>query len=169
MIKEIINSLRKISTTTNSTLIVVSLYRHHHHHYSSFPSSYLYEKILLPRFDKCIEITNNKKEKVNNVLDIKTHNHKNHHNEGISKNRSRRFSLPERDLMQLILSTRWFFVTRKDKPLWLLNILSNWRHRKYKRWNNIFWFYWWFYWCSSSSSDIYTIPFCYISRITNTR
>ena len=106
MIKEIINSLRKISTTTNNTLIVVSLYRHHHHHYSSFPSSYLYEKILLPRFDKCIEITDNKKEKVNNVLDIKTHNHKNHHDEGISKNSSRRFSLPERDLMQLILSTR---------------------------------------------------------------
>jgi hypothetical protein len=106
MIKEIINSLRKISTTTNNTLIVVSLYRHHHHHYSSFPSSYLYEKILLPRFDKCIEITNNKKEKVNNVLDIKTRNHKNHHDEGISKNSSRRFSLPERDLMQLILSTR---------------------------------------------------------------
>ena len=108
MIKEIINSLRKITTTTNNTLIVVSLYRHHHHHYSSFPPSYLYEKILLPRFDKCIEITNNKKEKVNNVLDIKTRNHKNHHNEGISKNssRRRRFSLPERDLMQLILSTR---------------------------------------------------------------
>ena len=108
MIKEIINSLRKISSTTNNTLIVVSLYRHHHHHhYSSFPPSYLYEKILLPRFDKCIEITNNKEEKVNNVLDIKTRNHKNHHNEGISKNSSRRrFSLPERDLMQLILSTR---------------------------------------------------------------
>ena len=109
MIKEIINSLKKISTTTNNTLIVVSLYRHHHHHhYSSFPPSYLYEKILLPRFDKCIEITNNKEEKVNNVLDIKTRNHKNHHNEGISKNssRRRRFSLPERDLMQLILSTR---------------------------------------------------------------
>jgi hypothetical protein len=109
MIKEIINSLRKISSTTNNTLIVVSLHRHHHHHYSSFPSSYLYEKILLPRFDKCIEITNNKKEKVNNVLDIKTRNHKNHHNGGISKNsrrRRRRFSLPKRDLMQLILSTR---------------------------------------------------------------
>jgi hypothetical protein len=42
MIKEIIDSLRKISTTTNNTLIVVSLYRHHHHHYSSFSSSYLY-------------------------------------------------------------------------------------------------------------------------------
>ena len=106
MIKEIINSLRKISTTTNNTLIVVSLYRHHHHYYSSFSSSYLYEKILLPRFDKCIEITNNKKEKVNNVLDIKIRNHKNHHNDGISKNSSRRFSLSERDLMQLIPPTR---------------------------------------------------------------
>ncbi|MDQ3984056.1 MAG: hypothetical protein M3222_02750 [Thermoproteota archaeon] len=106
MIKEIINSLRKISTTTNNTLIVVSLYRHHHHYYSSFSSSYLYEKILLPRFDKCIEITNNKKEKVNNVLDIKIRNHKNHNNDGISKNSSRRFSLPERDLMQLIPPTR---------------------------------------------------------------
>jgi hypothetical protein len=106
MIKEIINSLRKISTTTNNTLIVVSLYRHHHHHYSSFSSYYLYEKILLPRFDKCIEITNNKKKKVNNVLDIKIRSHKNHHSDGISKNSSRRISLPERDLMQLILSTR---------------------------------------------------------------
>ncbi|MDQ3971001.1 MAG: hypothetical protein M3227_04870 [Thermoproteota archaeon] len=106
MIKEIINSLRKISTTTNNTLIVVSLYRHHHHYNSSFSSSYLYEKILLPRFDKCIEITNNKKEKVNNVLDIKIRNHKNHNNDGISKNSSRRFSLPERDLMQLIPPTR---------------------------------------------------------------
>ena len=109
MIKEIIDSLRKPSTTTNNTLIVVSLYRHHHHHhhYSSFSSSYLYEKILLPRFDKCIEITNNKKEKVNNVLDIKIRNHKNrHHNDGISKNSSRRFSLSERDLMQLTPPTR---------------------------------------------------------------
>ncbi|HEX5892516.1 MAG TPA: hypothetical protein VFY41_06615 [Nitrososphaeraceae archaeon] len=106
MIKEIINSLRKISSTTNNTLIVVSLYRYHHHHYSSFSSSYLYEKILLPRFDKCIEITNSKKEKVNNVLDISIRNHKNHHNEGISKNSCRRFSLSERDLIQLILPTR---------------------------------------------------------------
>src|SRR5919107_1555949 len=106
MIKEIINSIIKISTTTNNTLIVVSLYRHHHHYYSSFSSSYLYEKILLPRFDKCIEITDNKKEKVNNVLDIKIRNHKNHHNDGISKNSSRRFSLSERDLMQLIPPTR---------------------------------------------------------------
>ena len=105
MIKEIINSLRKISTT-NNTLIVVSLYRHHHHHHSSFSSSYLYEKILLPRFDKCIEITNSKKEKVNNLLDIRIRNHKNHHNDGISKNSCRRFSLSERDLMQLILPTR---------------------------------------------------------------
>lgn len=104
MIKEIINSLRKISSTTNNTLIVVSLYRHHH--YSSFSSSYLYEKILLPRFDKCIEITNSKKEKVNNVLDIRIRNHKNHHNDGISKNSCRRFSLSERDLIQLILPTR---------------------------------------------------------------
>jgi hypothetical protein len=110
MIKEIIDSLRKISTTTNNTLIVVSLYRHHHHyhhhHYSSFSSSYLYEKIFLPRFDKCIEITNNKKKKVNNVLDIKIRNHKNHHSDGISKNSSRKFSLSERDLMQLIPPTR---------------------------------------------------------------
>lgn len=114
MIKEIINSLRKISSTTNNTLIVVSLYRHHHHHhhhhYSSFSSSYLYEKILLPRFDKCIEITNSKKEKVNNVLDIRIRNHKNHHNDGISKNSCRRFSLSERDLIQLILPTRWFLL-----------------------------------------------------------
>ena len=102
MIKEIINSLRKISSTTNNTLIVVSLYRHHHHYYSSFSSSYLYEKILLPRFDKCIEITNNKKEKVNNVLDIKICNHKNDNNDRISKNSRRRFSLPERDLLQLL-------------------------------------------------------------------
>ncbi|HZB99726.1 MAG TPA: hypothetical protein VE226_06905 [Nitrososphaeraceae archaeon] len=106
MIKEIINSLRKISSTTNNTLIVVSLYRHHHHHYSSFSSSYLYEKILLPRFDKYIELTNNRKEKVNNLLDIRIRNHKNHHNNGISKNSSRRFSLSERDLMQLIPPTR---------------------------------------------------------------
>lgn len=110
MIKEIINLLRKISSTTNNTLIVVSLYRHHHHHYSSFSSSYLYEKILLPRFDKCIEITNSKKEKVNNVLDIRICNHKNHHNDGISKNSCRRFPLSERDLLQLILPTRWFLL-----------------------------------------------------------
>ena len=106
MIKEIINSLRKISSTTNNTLIVVSLCRHHHHHYSSFSSSDLYEKILLPRFDKCIEITNSKKEKVNNVLDIRIRNHKNNHNNGISKNSCRRFSLSERDIIQLILLTK---------------------------------------------------------------
>jgi hypothetical protein len=37
-----------------------------------------------------------KKEKVNNVLDIKICNHKNHNNDGISKNSRRRFSLPRK-------------------------------------------------------------------------
>ncbi|HEX7207871.1 MAG TPA: hypothetical protein VF233_06785 [Nitrososphaeraceae archaeon] len=91
---------------------MVSLYHHHHHYYSSFSSSYLYEKILLTRFDKCIEITNNKKEKVNNVLDIKIRNHKNHNNDGISKNSSRRFSLPERDLLQLLTSRSVYYMDR---------------------------------------------------------
>jgi hypothetical protein len=106
MIKEIINSIIKNIINNKQHLNCGIFVPSSHHYYSSFSSSYLYEKILLPRFDKCIEITNNKKEKVNNVLDIKIRNHKNHNNDGISKNSSRRFSLPERDLMQLIPPTR---------------------------------------------------------------
>ncbi len=109
MIKEIINSLRKISTTTNNTLIVVSLYRHHtttillflHHIHMKKSSFQDLTNVLKLQTIKKVTI-----KKVNNVLDIKIRNHKNHHNDGISKNSSRRFSLPERDLMQLIPPTR---------------------------------------------------------------
>jgi hypothetical protein len=68
LIKEIINSIRK---TLDNTLVVVS-FQHHYHH-----QSYAYDKILLPRFDKCIEITSNSDK--NSLLDVKVYNNNNNY------------------------------------------------------------------------------------------
>ncbi len=89
LIKEIINSIRKISTTNNA-LVVVSLYYSSRHNYSS---SFIYDKLILPRFDKCIEITNRKEEKFNNLLNVKLCN-----NNHPSSKDIKRFLLLERDL-----------------------------------------------------------------------
>jgi len=87
LIKEIINSVRK---TLANTLVVASFQPQHN-------KSYAYDKILLPRFDKRIEITKNKdsssgsSDKIN-LLDVKVYG--NNH----SKDFSRSLLLQERDL-----------------------------------------------------------------------
>ena|SRR5919109_241204 len=65
LIKEITNSIRK---TLDNTLIVVS-FQHQYNH-----KSYAYHKMLLPRFDKHIEITRNNSSCKINLLDVKIHN-----------------------------------------------------------------------------------------------
>jgi hypothetical protein len=86
LIKEIINSVRKI---LDNTLVAASFQPQHN-------KSYAYDKILLPRFDKRIEITKNKdssssSDKIN-LLDVKVYG--NNH----SKDFSRSLLLQERDL-----------------------------------------------------------------------
>ena len=87
LIKEIINSIRK---TLENTLVVVSLHRHH--------KSYAYDKILLPRFDKRIEITRNNNDSKVNLLDVKLYNN-------YSKDCNRFLLLQERDLQLIPAST----------------------------------------------------------------
>ena len=94
LIKEIINSIRK---TPDNILVMVSFQQQHndcHHH-----KSYAYHKILLSRFDKRIEITNNNS-KIN-LLDVKVSNNNNY----IKKNCNRSLLLEETDLQIVSAST----------------------------------------------------------------
>jgi hypothetical protein len=84
LIKEIVNSIKK---TLHNTLVVVSFQPQHHDHKSN-----AYHKILLPRFDKRIEITNNNSNKIN-LLDVKVYNNNS------SKGCSRSLLLQESDLL----------------------------------------------------------------------
>jgi hypothetical protein len=88
LIKEIINSIKK---TLDKTLVVVSFQQQHNNHKSYAE----YDKILLPRFDKRIEITrnNNSINDSSNIklLDVKIYNK--------SKNCSIPLLLEERDLL----------------------------------------------------------------------
>ena len=89
LIKEIINSIKK---TLDKTLVVVSFQQQHNNHKSYAE----YDKILLPRFDKRIEITRNNNSindssKINTLLDVKIYNK--------SKNCSIPLLLEERDLL----------------------------------------------------------------------
>lgn len=93
LIKEIIDSIRK---TLDNILVMVSFQQQHndrHHH-----KPYAYHKILLPRFDKCIEITNNNS-KIN-LLDVKIYN-----NNYSKKNCNRSLLLEETDLQIVSAST----------------------------------------------------------------
>jgi hypothetical protein len=87
LIKEIICSLKK----TENTLVVVSFQQQQHHQ----NKSYAYDKILLPRFDKRIEITNNSRNGYINILDVKIYNNNYNH----SKDCNRSLLLKERDLL----------------------------------------------------------------------
>ena len=88
LLKEIVNSIKK---TLESNLVVVSFQRPQQHN-----TSYAYHKILLPRFDKRIEIANNnsRSSKIN-LLDVKVYN-------SHSKDCIRSLLLEERDLLQII-------------------------------------------------------------------
>jgi hypothetical protein len=92
LIKEIIISIRK---TLDNTLVVVSFqqYNNNDHTHKSYAE---YDKILLPRFDKRIEITRNNNDSNSNInlLDVKIYNN----NKQSKKNCSRSFLLEKRDL-----------------------------------------------------------------------
>jgi hypothetical protein len=91
LIKEIINSIRK---TLVNTLVVVSFQQPQQHNNKSYAA---YDKNLLPRFDRRIEITrktNSSRSKVDLLLDVKVHNNNKH-----SKDWSRSLLLQERDLL----------------------------------------------------------------------
>jgi hypothetical protein len=81
LIKEIINSIKN---TLDKTLVVVSFQDYHN-------KSNAYSKILLPRFDKRIEITDKNNDSKINLLDVKIYNK--------SKNCSIPLLLEERDLL----------------------------------------------------------------------
>lgn len=87
LIKEIIYSIKK----NENTLVVVSFQQQQQHQ----NKSYAYDKILLPRFDKRIEITNNNRNGNINILDVKIYNNNYNH----SKDCNRSLLLKERDLL----------------------------------------------------------------------
>jgi hypothetical protein len=75
LINEVVNSITK-PKSLEDVLVVVSLpYEHgrayHHHSDKLFLQ---YNKIIFPRFDKCIEIMNSKDNKNNKMIDIKIRN-----------------------------------------------------------------------------------------------
>jgi hypothetical protein len=86
LLKEIVNSIKK---TLESNLVVVSFQQYNN-------KSCAYYKLLLSRFDKRIEITNNnsRSSKIN-LLDVKVYNSN-------SKDCIRSLLLEERDLLQII-------------------------------------------------------------------
>ena len=113
LIKEIISSLKQRREIFGNTLIVTSLssssysYHNYKHQSSSSSSSAPYHKILLPSFDKHIEVTarstdNNKKKIGTTSLEVKVRDnskgrlHSKHHN---NNSCSCVFPIEERDLL----------------------------------------------------------------------
>ena len=110
ILKEIVNSIRKRREVFGNILFMVSLpsYSNYHSHNHHQQLSVIYNKILLPRFDKHIEITsatnsdNNKnKNKINNsLLYVKIKNNNNKcHSKCSSSSGNNLFAIEERDLL----------------------------------------------------------------------
>jgi hypothetical protein len=76
LINEIVNSITK-PIVLEDMLVVVSLpyelaSKTHHHNNNDNKPSMSYDRMILPRFDKCIEVINGKADKENNnMIDIK--------------------------------------------------------------------------------------------------
>jgi hypothetical protein len=95
LIKEIMNSIKN---TLDKTLVVVSFQQQHNN------KSYAYDKIILPRFDKHIEITNrNNNSKINLLLDVKIYDY--NYSKKNYKNYNRSLLLEERDL-QIVYASK---------------------------------------------------------------
>jgi hypothetical protein len=82
LINEIVSSIITKSRALEYVLAVVSLpsvasgaYNHHHHHHNNNdkPSKLYNNKMVLPRFSECIEITNSRNNK-NKMIDVKIRN-----------------------------------------------------------------------------------------------
>ena len=114
IIKEIVNSIKRSRRREvfGNILFMVSLpsyssnYQSHHHRHHQQLSA-IYNKIILPRFDKHIEITsatnsdNNKnKNKINNsLLYVKIKNNNKYHSEYSSSSGNNLFPIEKRDLL----------------------------------------------------------------------
>jgi hypothetical protein len=100
LIDEIVDSITK-SRALEDVLVIVSLsYVGSAYHHNDKPAI-LYNKIILPRFDKCIEIMNNPENR-NNIVDIKIRNNSVRGNKNTSNdfhNHKVSFSIKERDLL----------------------------------------------------------------------
>ena len=94
LIKQIINSIKK--TVENNTLVVVSFQKQQQHNNKLYCAAY--DKILLARFGKRIEITGNRNnnDSKTNLLGVKIYNNK------LSKHCSRSLLIEERDLLHII-------------------------------------------------------------------
>jgi hypothetical protein len=75
LINEIVNSIIKTRTLEEDVLVIVSLpsVDSTYHHNNDKPSI-LYNKMILPRFSKCIEIMNSEDNENNNMIRIKIRN-----------------------------------------------------------------------------------------------
>jgi hypothetical protein len=122
IIKEIVNSIKRRREVFSNILFLVSLpscssnYYHSHHNHQQQSLSAIYNKILLPRFDKHIEITsstttnagnnknknNNNKKEINNSLlyvKIKDNNNKRHNGYSSTSSGNNLFPIEKRDLL----------------------------------------------------------------------
>jgi hypothetical protein len=100
LINEIVDSITK-SRALEDVLVIVSLsYVGSAYHHNDKPAA-LYNKIILPRFDKCIKIMNNPENR-NNIVDIKIRNNSVRRNKNTSNdfhNHKVSCSIKERDLL----------------------------------------------------------------------
>ena len=95
LIKEIVNSIKKL----DNTLVVIS-FQPPQQQQKKHNKSYPYDKILLPRFDICIEITNNNSINKINLSDVNVYGN------NCSKNRcSTSLLLEKREILQIIPDT----------------------------------------------------------------
>jgi hypothetical protein len=106
LINEIANSITK-SKALEDVLVIVSLPfvgSAHHHNYKP---SILYNKIILTRFDKCIEI-NNSHENRNKMMDIKIRNNCSRSNKNTTNDfhYGKLLSISKRDLLTVSAVTK---------------------------------------------------------------
>jgi hypothetical protein len=113
IIKQIINSLRRRKEIFGNILIIVSLSSsssspYHHNCHRNHELSTKCNQILLPRFDKSIEIANNGDNKTNNLIHMNIRNKNNNNNNYTTKNchsNSKLFSVEKRDLLTTVSSS----------------------------------------------------------------
>ncbi|MFL6316501.1 MAG: hypothetical protein ACJ73C_07160 [Nitrososphaeraceae archaeon] len=102
LINGIVNSITK-SRTLEDVLVVVSIPYKHGAYYHNDKPALQYNKTILPRFDKCIEIMNSHEGK-NKMIDIKMRNNCSRRNKNTTDdfhNHKVSSSIKERDLLMI--------------------------------------------------------------------
>ena len=108
LINGIVRSITK-SKALEDVIVVVSIpykhgayhHHHHHHHHHNDKPALQYNKSILPRFDKCIEIMNSHENR-NKMIDIKMRNNctrNKNTTDDFHNHKKVSYSIKERDLL----------------------------------------------------------------------